>query len=132
MSYYIVCYRNIDDHCDFLMSLGDELSPANKNFASSNRVQRATSLLVCNCVAPTLDIIKTIVRLFTCLFNDCYCRNIFTLRLFRLIRAMQVAAILLVTCIVLYVYLRLAVLIMEEISGIFYLLATIKTNMKNV
>ena len=110
MSDYIVCYRNIGDHCGFLIPLGDEIVPAKKNVVSSKPVDRATLLLVCSRVATPFDTIKSLLRFFTCLFNDFYCRNIFTLRLFRLIRAMQVAAILLVTCFMLYVYLRLAVL----------------------
>ena len=110
MSHYILCCRSIGDHCECLIPLGDELVPVEKNVVSSKRVDRATLLLVCNRVAPPFDSIKSLLRLFTYVFSDFCHRNIFALRLFLSIRGIQVTAILLVTCIVLCIDLRLAVL----------------------
>ena len=70
MFQYIVCCRNTGKHCDLLMPLVDELVAANNNIVSRDRVQRATSLLVCNRVAPAFDTFKTIVRLFAYAIND--------------------------------------------------------------
>ena len=120
MSQYMVCCRNGGNHCDVLMLLGDELVPANKNVVSSNHVDRATSLSVCNGVAPPFGTIRHLLRNVTCLFTHFYCRNIFALRLFRSIRETKVAAILLVTCLCRCLHLRLGSPVKQQKSWLFF------------